>query len=181
MLLRFTYFLIMDYANIFPLHIPSKPFFGRELTRIYHISLFSEKTGYSTWHINCGRTFFQFFYIYLGCMDFKWVSFNFFHIFHTIINCILVHWSTSFDIHSPSVNDFFQTFTRGAWNSNEVAQKNFVFREFLDHLQGSKLTLASSHFASEIHQTASAELYHTHFSATRSSALIIHDSHQNSV
>ena len=47
--------------------------------------------------------------------------------------------------------------------------------------QGSKLTLASSHFASEFHQTASAKLYHTHFSATRTLAPIIHNSHQNSV
>ena len=48
-----------------------------------------------------------------------------------------------------------------------------------DSYQGSKLTLASSHFANEFHETASAKLYHTHFSATRTLALIIHDSHQN--
>ena len=47
--------------------------------------------------------------------------------------------------------------------------------------QGSKLTLASSHFASELHQTANAQLYHTHFSATRTLALIIHESHKKSV
>ena len=47
--------------------------------------------------------------------------------------------------------------------------------------QGSKLTLASLHFASEFHLTASAKLYHTHFSATRTLALIIHESHKNSV
>ena len=32
--------------------------------------------------------------------------------------------------------------------------------------QASKLALASSHFASGLHQTASAKLYRTHFSAT---------------
>ena len=42
-------------------------------------------------------------------------------------------------------------------------------------IQGSKLTLATSHFASEFHQKASAKLYHTHFSATRTLALIIHE------
>ena len=39
------------------------------------------------------------------------------------------------------------------------------------HGQASKLTLASSHFASGLHQTASAKLYRTHFSATRTLAL----------
>ena len=48
-------------------------------------------------------------------------------------------------------------------------------------MQGSKLTLASSHFASEFHQTASAQLYHTHFSAARTLALIIDESHKKSV
>ena len=38
-------------------------------------------------------------------------------------------------------------------------------------IQASKLTLASSHFASGLHQTVSAKLYHTHFSATRTLAL----------
>ena len=55
------------------------------------------------------------------------------------------------------------------------------FEQNKQWFQGSKLTLASSHFASDFHQTASAKLYHTHFSATRTLALIIHDSHQNSV
>ena len=36
--------------------------------------------------------------------------------------------------------------------------------------QALKLTPASSHFASGLHQTASAKLYRTHFSATRVSA-----------
>ena len=53
--------------------------------------------------------------------------------------------------------------------------------EYWASLQGSKLTLASSHFASEFHQTASAKLYHTHFSVTRTLALIIHNSHQNKI
>ena len=40
----------------------------------------------------------------------------------------------------------------------------------MKRMQGSKLTLASSHFASGLHQTASAKLYRTHFSATTTSA-----------
>ena len=46
--------------------------------------------------------------------------------------------------------------------------------------QGSKLTLASSHLASEFHQTVSAISHHTHFSATRTLALKIYESHKNS-
>ena len=65
--------------------------------------------------------------------------------------------------------------------STEINNENLAKISSLIDGQGSKLTLASSHFASEFHQTASAKLYHTHFSATRTLALIIHDSHQNSV
>ena len=67
-----------------------------------------------------------------------------------------------------------------AWNISFPTIYNFMgvmcTHYKLCSVQGSKLTLASSHFASEFHQTASAKLYHTHFSATRTLALIIHDS-----
>ena len=53
--------------------------------------------------------------------------------------------------------------------------------DWLQHAQGSKLTLANSHFRRGFYQTASAKLYHTHFSATRISALKICEPHQNSV
>ena len=38
-------------------------------------------------------------------------------------------------------------------------------------MQTSKLTLASLHYVSGLHQTANAKLCRTHFSATRTSAL----------
>ena len=50
-----------------------------------------------------------------------------------------------------------------------TAQRNFLKQKALN--QASKLTLAISHFASGLHQTASANFYCMHFSATRTSAL----------
>ena len=59
--------------------------------------------------------------------------------------------------------------TSEAHPTSRMMWRNCIFH--VRQGQASKLTLASSHFASGLHQTGSAKLYHMHFSVTRISAL----------
>ena len=79
-----------------------------------------------------------------------------------------------------TVSTYFDIFS-GETHGSRTTLLYVTDNSFSHSTQGSKLTLPSSHFASEFHQTASAKSYHMHFSATRTLALIIHESHQNSV